>query len=145
MGYRKIKQYRSELGLTQGQLAGLAGIKQENVSRYENGKITSTPKQNLEAIAAALSTKDRKVTVKDLYDGEDDRPSAVSNSTMYERLKKIEQGIGSLMNENYALKAANIASGAPDLEAPKFTVTGESVQMKVARAHEAQQRERLSV
>ena len=149
MGYRKIKQYRSELGLTQGQLAEAAGIKQENVSRYENGKITSTPRENLEAIARALSTKDRTVTVKDLYDGEEYKQQ-LSLGNLGEKLDKLERkydenmrlGIGSLINDETFRKKFFAQFSA---DAGEFEAKGESVQMKVARAHEAQKRERLSI
>ena len=54
VGYR-IKRRRTELGLTQDQLAELVGIKRENISRTERGLAEPTL-DTIERYAVALKT-----------------------------------------------------------------------------------------
>ena len=60
--FANIKEYRTEKGWTQGELAKFAGVSIETIKRYENGK-TNPTNDNLSKIASALGVK-----VKNLYD-----------------------------------------------------------------------------
>ena len=60
--FANIKEYRTEKGWTQGELAKFAGVSIETIKRYENGK-TNPTNDNLSKIASALGIK-----VKNLYD-----------------------------------------------------------------------------
>lgn len=50
----RIKKRREQLGLSQLQLAGMIGVQEATVSRYESGVIQNPPQSKLRALAIAL-------------------------------------------------------------------------------------------
>lgn len=51
-----IRRHREALRLSLEDVAGQVGISRQTLSRYETGKITNIPQENIEALAKVLQT-----------------------------------------------------------------------------------------
>lgn len=60
---RDLIRNRKSVGLTQQRLADLAGIRQETLSRIENGKHTANP-QTIDKIMRVIETQQRRKRTK---------------------------------------------------------------------------------
>jgi len=54
LNYKAISRNREKLGMSQGKLHDLTGIRVENISRLENGKQMNPTLRTLEVLAKAL-------------------------------------------------------------------------------------------
>ena len=105
----KIKRLRKERGVTQRELAGLAGLNVNLVSKYETGRLT--PKlENIRKIAEALD-----VNADHFLDGAVSGSGGICDLKLYKKFKMIE-GMDEKSRKLACLIANELITSVPTLE-----------------------------
>lgn len=89
----RIQMLRVQNGFTREYLAGIVGMAQQNIYKYEKGIITNIPIENVEKLAKALGVSPVYLAGWESESGDSDLIAEVAQKLGPEKLRQILQAL----------------------------------------------------